>query len=76
MLYLPQMSDYPKPEGWQGGSDDFTYLSQNMAGHRSANPVKNNHRDPGDETDRRNDRRCVVGSFADNGNDESDQWPE
>ncbi len=58
--------DYPTPDGWVGGGDDWTYLSQNMSGHRSQNPVKNNHRDPGDEADRRNDRRHNVSSFADN----------
>jgi hypothetical protein len=63
-------------DGWRGGSDDFTFLSQNMAGHRSQNPVKNNGRDPGDETDRRNDRRQNVKTFADNGQDDSDCWPE
>jgi hypothetical protein len=71
------MGDHPVPEGWVGGSEDFTILSQNMAGHRSVNPVENNGRDPGDITDKRNDRRCVVSSFADNGTGyEADSWPE
>lgn len=60
------MADYPKPEGWMGGSDDWTYLSI-FSGHRSQNTVNNNGRDPGNEADRRNDRNSNVKSFADNG---------
>lgn len=58
--------DYPVPDGWEGGSDDFTFLTT-FSGHRSVNPVENNGRDPGNIADRRNDRRHNVKSFADNG---------
>ncbi|HXA31498.1 MAG TPA: hypothetical protein VNV87_04505 [Acidimicrobiales bacterium] len=68
--------DYPTPDGWTGGSDDFTFLTT-FNGHRSVNTTNNNGRDPGDITDRRNDRRHAVTSFADNGTGyENDQWPE
>ena len=60
------MGDYPKPDGWEGGSDDFTFLT-GFSGHRSVNPVNNSGRDPGDIADKRNDRRHNVESFADNG---------
>lgn len=58
--------DYPTPDGWVGGSDDFTFLT-NFSGHRSVNPFNNNDRDPGNIDDKRNARRWNVKSFADNG---------
>jgi hypothetical protein len=59
------VADHPVPEGWVGGSEDFTFLTT-FSGHRSVNPVENNDRDPGNIADRRNDRRNNVKSFADN----------
>lgn len=52
--------EYPKPDGWKGGSDDFGFL-RTLDGHRGTNP---NIPDPGNEADE-DFRRNVHHGYGD-----------